>query len=90
MPLLGRDLLCKLHAQITFSPEKQQLCVGVLLEHALQLQALLTCPEGPRGELFLPDIYEQADPTVWAAGTPGKTVNVKPIKVNLNEGVWVP
>ena len=59
--LLGQDLLCKLHVQITLPPKKQQLFVEVPLEHALQLQALLTCPEGPRGELLPPKIYEQVD-----------------------------
>lgn len=45
--LLGQDLPCKLHAQITFSPEKQQLCLGVLQGYALQLQVLLACLEVP-------------------------------------------
>lgn len=54
IPLLGWDLLHKLHAQITFSPEEQHLCVEIPLECALQLQVLLTCLEGPRGEIFPP------------------------------------
>lgn len=45
--LLGQELLCKLHTQITFSPEKQHLCVEILLEHALQPQVLLICQGGP-------------------------------------------
>ena len=31
IPLLGQDFLCKLHARITTSTEKQQLCVDVPL-----------------------------------------------------------
>ena len=64
IPLLGGDLLRKLHAQVTFSPEKQQLRIEVPLAHSLQLQVLLTCPEGPRGELFPLEIYEQVDRTI--------------------------
>ena len=69
-----------------FSPEKQQLCVEVPLEHALQLQALLTCPEVPTGKFFPPEVYEQVDETVWADGTPVKVVNIQPIKINLKKG----
>lgn len=35
IPLLGWDLFCKLHAQVTFSPEKQQLHLQVPPKHAL-------------------------------------------------------
>ena len=49
---------------------------------------LLTCLEGPGGELFPPEIYEQVDQIVWADGTSGKVVKVQPIKVNLKEGAW--
>ena len=58
IPLLGWNFLCKLHAQVTFSPKKQQLCVEVQLEHAIQVQALSTCPEGPGGKHFPSEIYE--------------------------------
>ena len=81
IPLRGKDLLCKLHAQIIFSPKKQQLCVVVLLEHALHLQAFL---------IFSPEIYEQINQTVWADGTPGKALKVQAIKINLKEGVQIP
>ena len=47
-------------------------------------RVLLTCPDGPRVELFLPEICEQVDLTVWADGTAVKVVNVQPIKFNLN------
>ena len=80
-PLLGPDLLCKLHTQITFSPEKQQLCIEDSLEHALQLQVLLTCLESPGGEVFPPEICEQVDQTIWADGTAGKAVNVQHINL---------
>ena len=90
IPLLGRDLLCKLHAQITFSPKRKQLCVEVPLENALQLQAFLACPGGPGVEPFPPEICEQVDQTAWADGTPGKAVNVQPIKIYLKEGARVP
>ena len=42
----------------------QQLCVEAPLEKALPLQALLTCLGGPRGELFPPQIHEQAGQTI--------------------------
>ena len=77
-----------MHKKI-FSPKKQQSCVEVLLEHALHLQAFLTCLESPGGELFPPEIHKQVHRTVWAKGTPGKVVNVQPIKVHVKEGVWV-
>ena len=89
IPLLGGDLLRKLHAQVTFSPEKQQLRIEVPLAHSLQLQALLTFPERPGGELFSSEISEQVDQTLWADRTPGTEVNMKPIKVNLKEGAWI-
>ena len=60
------------------------------MEYTLHIQVLLICLEGPRGELFPPEIYEQVDQTVWADGTPGKVVNIQPIKVNLKERVWIP
>lgn len=52
VPLWGRDLLCKLNAQITFSAE--QLDIRVPLEHTLSLQMALT--ESPENdtELFPP------------------------------------
>ena len=37
-----------------------------------------------------PEIYEQANRTICADGTPGKAVNVQSIKVNLKEGAQVP
>lgn len=86
IPLLDQDLLCKLHALTTLSPQKQQLHVEVLLEHALLLQAHLTCPDSSRGELFPPDISEQVDETVQADGSPGKTAPVQPLTINLKEG----
>lgn len=36
IPLLGRDLLSRLRAQITFSPEEQQLHLQVPPDHAWQ------------------------------------------------------
>lgn len=42
-----------------FSPEEQQLCLGVPLGQDDQLQVLLTCLERPRGKSFLPEIDEQ-------------------------------
>ena len=62
----------------------------VPLEYALQLQVFLTCLEGPRGDLFPPEIYKQVDKTVWADGPPSKAVNMQPTKVNLKEGAWAP
>lgn len=59
IPQLGQDLLCKLHVQITFPPEKQQLCAEIPLEHALQLQMLLNGLEGPGGKLSPPKIFEK-------------------------------
>lgn len=50
--LLSGDLLCKLHAQVTFSPEKQQLYLQVPTEHALRLQMLLSGTAGLAEELF--------------------------------------
>ena len=78
--LLVRNLLCKLHAQITFASKK---------EHVLQLQVLLTCLEGPRDELFPPEIYQWVNWAVWADGTPGRVITTQPIKSNLKEGVWI-
>lgn len=41
IPLLGQDLLSKLHSQITFIPEKNQLHLQVLVESTCRLQMLL-------------------------------------------------
>ena len=87
-PLVGRYLLCKLHAQITFALEKQQLCVEVLLEHALQFKAFLTFPEGSGNELFPPKIYDQVSQAVWVNRTPA--VNIQLVKINLKEWAWIP
>ena len=64
--------------------------MDVPLEHALQLQAFPTCSDGTAAEPFPPEIYEQVIQTLWADGTPGKAVNVQPIKVNLKGEAWVP
>ena len=63
IPLLGRDLLCKLNARITFSPKKKQLHLQMPPENALRLQALLERTE--EGEHPIPpEIHEQVSPAV--------------------------
>ena len=52
IPLLGRDLLCKLNAQVTFSPEQPD--IRVPSQHTVSLQmALMDTPE-KETELFTP------------------------------------
>nr|XP_044619899.1 uncharacterized protein LOC106835331 isoform X3 [Equus asinus] len=89
IPLLGRDLLCELNAQITFSPKKKQLHLQVPPENALRLQALLERTE--EGEHPIPpEIHERVSTAVWADGVPGRARSATPIKIELKKGASCP
>ena len=67
IPLLGRDLLFKLPAQIIFPLEEQQLYLQVPPEHAWQF-LMKPWDEGEK----LEEIENQANHIVWAAGKLGR------------------
>lgn len=51
-----------------------------MLERAIQLWALQTCPGGPGDKVFPHKIYEQVDQPAQAERTPGGAVNMQPIQ----------
>lgn len=71
IPLLDWDLLCKVHAQVTVSPGKQQVHVHVPPEHALKFQMFLVETRGSMEEMFPLKIYKQISKAAWANGTQG-------------------
>ena len=76
---LGRELVCKLIAQVTFAPG--QLEEQLPLEQCLWFQmALLGVQKPPPDQLPL-EIFKEVKPDMWADGKPQKTMNVQPIHI---------
>lgn len=88
IPLLGWDLTCKLNAQVTFSPEKQQLHLQVPWEHAQQLQMLLACPEEKK-DTTPSEIYKTVSLGWWDTWK-GCQSNDLFVKIKLKEGAIIP
>ncbi|GAB0207316.1 protein NYNRIN-like [Grus japonensis] len=80
MPLLGRDVLSKLNAQITF--EKGKIQVTIPKDKALDAQVFMLQKEMP-----LPEIPKEVEdamiPLVWASGTPGRSKAAEPVVIQL-------
>ena len=81
IPLLGRDLLSKLNAQIVFE----------------EGEPFLKIPESKTGEILMiqerikeKEILQEVDlvviPTVWETDKPGKSKLAPPVKIQLQEG----
>ena len=81
IPWLGWDLLTKLNAQLSFSPEK--IAIKVLPEEACAFQAaLLQLGEEP--QLEVPEeILQKGRADVWTNGRSGRAKTADPIAVQL-------
>ncbi|XP_059580053.1 uncharacterized protein LOC132249314 [Alligator mississippiensis] len=89
VPLLGRDLLCKLQATLSF--QDGQMFLTVPPEKGWHLQA---CLLGLLQEESTPDIpqplLDAVVPWVWAGHRPGKAKNADPVKIQLLPGAQPP
>uniref|UniRef100_A0A803TB90 ribonuclease H n=1 Tax=Anolis carolinensis TaxID=28377 RepID=A0A803TB90_ANOCA len=88
VPLLGRDILCKIRAQVTFGPEK--IILAVPEEEGWRIQALLLHQPSQEAGLIPLAILEQVDPVVWADGIPGRAKNIAPVKIALKPDIRPP
>ncbi|KAK4811126.1 hypothetical protein QYF61_019757 [Mycteria americana] len=87
MPLLGRDLLSKLNAQIVF--EKGNIQVQILEEKALEAQVLMLqeeAQENPEPKTIPEEILNAVTPLVWASGIPGRSHAAEPVNITLKPG----
>ncbi|XP_078219160.1 uncharacterized protein LOC144581056 [Callithrix jacchus] len=73
VPLLGRDILTKLKAHITFPASPQHL---LLVAHHLSSD-----PDHASSDILLPEV----DPKVWETDTPVVATHHKPVKIRLQE-----
>ena len=87
LPLLGRDILCKLNAQVTFSRNAVQLHIPPETAWRAQI-CLLTDETSEEIEENIPDaVLNAVIPLVWASKNPGKAKKKESlIKVELKEG----
>ncbi|XP_050769787.1 uncharacterized protein LOC127027997 [Gymnogyps californianus] len=80
VPLLGRDILSKLNAQITF--EKGKIKIRIPENKALDAQVFML-----QKETESPEIPEEVEntvtPLVWASGTPGRSRAAEPVVIQL-------
>lgn len=90
IPLLGRDLLSKLKAQIVFEPQDQRVHLQIPPEHALRYQIMLTRDAPPKEEILPAGICDRVNKKVWADGIPGRARNAKPVRIVLKEGSKAP
>lgn len=84
MPLMGRDLLDKLNAQIIFKNGEVQL----LIPEAKAVEArifMLQSTQKPEEEIPA-EVEDAVIPAVWASGIPGRSKLAKPVKVVLKSG----
>lgn len=87
MSLLGWDLLCKLNAQVTFSPG--HLDVWVPPEHIFKPTD--GCHRKPReGDGTSSPLRSMKRPKVWGGDTPGKAKNTRPIQIPLRKDAGTP
>ena len=80
MPLLGRDILSKLNAQITFEKGKIQIHIPenkVLDAQVFMLQKETESPEIPE------EVENAVTPLVWASGAPGWSRAAEPVVIQL-------
>ena len=86
-PLLGRDLLEQLEAEIAFKQGTMELKAdGNQITEILSL-ALMHPEKSAVSVPKIEEIISQVYPGVWAAGTPGRAKNAIPIAVELKEGI---
>ena len=89
IPLLWRDMLCKMNAQITFSPEKWLLCLEIMPESALRFHQSLE-EEEDKTEPILEQIKEKVSTAVGANEVPGHARFATPVSITLQDGVKCP
>lgn len=89
IPLLGRDILWKLNAQITFFLEKQMICFKVSPDSALLLQQELDQQE-KQAEPIPEYILQNLNKTVWVDGVPGQAWSATLINIQLKQGATTP
>lgn len=84
--LLGWDLLCKIRAQLNFSPKKIELTIPVnqmfLLGEAVErLMATINLPK---------EILDNVNPQIWDVEHPKKVIPLIPVKIEIKRGVTLP
>ncbi|KAM9590855.1 uncharacterized protein ACIBXB_005903 [Morphnus guianensis] len=80
-PLIGRDLLEKLEAEIKFKERE----VEVLIPESKYIQAsVFLLQEDRQGSEVIPkDVEEAAIPFVWAGEIPGRSKRAEPVRIDL-------
>jgi len=83
LPLLGRDLLSKLEAQITFKNGEIEL----LIPESKAVEArVFMLQESFKEEQIPEEVENAAIPVVWANEVPGRSKLAEPVKVTLKPG----
>lgn len=87
LPLLGRDLLCKLNAQITFSRDSVQLHIpkDTAWKAPICLVTGLQVLEASENRIR-DKVMNVVIPLVWVTEKPGKSKGVSPSKIELKPG----
>ena len=87
--LLGRDLLCKLQAQISFDQTKIEIHLPA--ETAWRFQTVLIDGSGDKESTTLPSaVRDQVYPLVWSDGIPGRARYAPPVVIKVKAGVTLP
>ncbi|XP_059580319.1 uncharacterized protein LOC132249363 [Alligator mississippiensis] len=87
IPLFGRDLLCKLQAQLTFS--EGNITMKIPTEEAWKSQVCLLLQEGEEGRIP-PEVEDAVVPWVWAGEKPGRAKLATPVSIDLKLGITPP
>ncbi|KAK4828090.1 hypothetical protein QYF61_023150 [Mycteria americana] len=85
IPLIGRDLLSKLDAQITFKNGEVQLLIPESKAVEVRIFVLQNIPK-PKEEIPA-EVEDAVTPLVWASGIPGWSKLTDPVKVVLKPGI---
>ncbi|KAK4811186.1 hypothetical protein QYF61_019818 [Mycteria americana] len=83
-PLLGRDLLEQLNAEIRFKDREIEFKIPE--ENHIEILSLVLTEPQVREEEIMQEIKDQVYPGVWASGIPGKAKNAELVVVKLKEG----
>ncbi|XP_059687384.1 LOW QUALITY PROTEIN: uncharacterized protein LOC132319767 [Gavia stellata] len=83
-PLLGRDLLEQLNAEIRF--RNGEIEFKIPEENHIEILSLALTEPQIREERIPQEIKDQVYPGVWASGIPGKAKNAELVVVKLKEG----
>lgn len=84
VPLMGRDLLSKLDAQITFKDGEVQLKIP---ESKAAEARIFMLQNTQRPEEEIPaEVEDAVIPLVWASGVPGRSKLAEPVRVVLKPG----